>query len=198
MEISSIIVKKKEVIVKFQNKQESLKLSYDLYTEHFLYIGKEIDRKLYYKLKNQSSYDTSLQWCKDYLSNHIVSTYQMKKKLENRKVSYKQISEIIKKLQDINLLNDIEYCKHVIDIENNKNHGKCHIINKLYNAGISYSLINNFLFDDAEEKKKMYYSIRNYKSKKNYKKFESKKLYIYLLQNGFDEDLINEYLETNN
>ena len=54
MEISSIIVKKKDVIVKFQNKQESLKLSYDLYTEHFLYVGKDIDRKLYYKLKNQS------------------------------------------------------------------------------------------------------------------------------------------------
>ena len=198
MEISSIIVKKKDVIVKFQNKQESLKLSYDLYTEHFLYVGKEIDRKLYYKLKNQSLYDSTLQWCKNYLANHIISTFQLKKKLEIKKMSYKQISAIIKTLQDINLLNDIEYCKHIINIENNKNHGKRHIINKLYNAGITYSLINTFLFDDDEEKKKMYYSINRYKNKKAYQKFDSKKLYKYLLQNGFDEDLINEYLEANN
>ena len=101
-------------------------------------------------------------------------------------------------MQDINLLNDIEYCKHIINIENNKNHGKRHIINKLYNAGITYSLINTFLFDDDEEKKKMYYSINRYKNKKAYQKFDSKKLYKYLLQNGFDEDLINEYLEINN
>ena len=198
MEISSIIVKKKDVIVKFQNKQESLKLSYDLYTEHFLYVGKDIDRKLYYKLKNQSLYDSTLQWCKSYLANHIISTFQLKKKIEIKKLSYKQISAIIKTLQDINLLNDIEYCKHIINIENNKNHGKRHIINKLYNAGITYSLINTFLFDDDEEKKKMYYSINRYKNKKSYQKFDSKKLYKYLLQNGFDEDLINEYLEASN
>ena len=197
MEITSIVVRKDCVVVRFDTKDKKLKLSYDLYTNNFLYVGKDIDEKLFEKLKKQCVYDNGLQWAKSYLTNKFVSTYQLKKKLEAKRIPYKYISSIIKKVKDLKLLDDEEYCSYILEVENNKNRGKHHIINRLYNAGIPYSIINNIMFPNDNEKTKMHRKIKRYHEKKNNNKLNDRNLYTYLLQNGFDEELINEYINDN-
>ena len=70
--------------------------------------------------------------------------------------------------------------------------------------GIAISLDARIFYTNMKTKQRRQYyhinttEINRYKNKKAYQKFDSKKLYKYLLQNGFDEELINEYLEVNN
>ena len=60
---------------------------FNVFCDYYYMLEKSFDETLSYlamvesrdyKLKNQSLYDSTLQWCKSYLANHIISTFQLK------------------------------------------------------------------------------------------------------------------------
>lgn len=194
MKIFSIIVRKNYVIVKFEQDIENLRLSYNVYTNYYLYSGKEIDDKLYKQMKKDSELDKTIEWAKKYLIKRPRSVFLFKKKLSTKKVSYKDSKQIVRVMKELGLLNDQKYADEYVYYLDKHNYGKNYIMNKLYKAGIPYNIISNLIFDITREKEKLLNVYREFKKKYNN---HEKNVYNYLLSYGFEEEIIESFLLEN-
>ncbi len=192
MMISNIIVKKEHVVIKIEN-GETYRLNYDVYTDLFLYNGKDISKKEYQLIRNLSNLNKLIKWSQNYLKRYHKSTYEYKNKLKNKEVSYQNIKYLVYRMTEAGLLNDEKYAASVKEYYEFKNYGRNYIINKLFKAGISYKYISQLQFDEKSEIEK----INNLKVliNENYDdRNEINKIYLLLLRRGFDDTLIKKII----
>lgn len=201
--IKKIKVLKNKVSISFDN-GEKLSIDKEVYTNFYLYEGKEIDKKEYNEIISLNNSSKLLQYALKIRSKSLYSEYQMREKLYKKEASKKDVDKVIKTLKNYDLIDDDAYAYDLMEYYNSLNYGKNKIIHKLSDKGIFSENINKLKFPISLEKKKANNLLS--KLEKKYEKYNAsqKKQHIYnaYLQLGFDSDIATEMTgkikETNN
>lgn len=193
MKITKIKILKNKVAIYF-DKRKKLDISKDVYTNFYLYEGKELDKKEYNKIVELNDSSKLLEYALKIRSKSIYSEYQMREKLYNKEASKKEVDKVIKILKGYDLINDEAYALDLLEYYNSQNYGKNKIINKIKDKGIFDKEINKLKFPVSIEKKKANNLFP--KLDKKYEKYNllQKKQHIYnaYIQLGFDNDIASE------
>lgn len=154
----------------------------------------ELDSSMYKKILNDNEFENNYLKCVKLISYRYRSTYEIKKYLEQNKISDEKIFKIIKKLEENNLLNDKRFAiSFVHDKFMLTTMGIKLIKYKLKQHQISNDIIEiavNEISDSQIEAKidKIISKELKNKSKNNFKN----KLFTKLLNLGYDYDIINK------
>lgn len=167
------------------------------YANYYVSNNTFINDELLSNLLKESSYY--------FIKDNIIKKLKLRdySKYEIKEIIYSKLDEedsdrLINDLERNNYLNDYNYVKRVFDEANNKLKGRLFIESKLINKKIDESIISSFysLFNDRLLAKKLI--------NKEYKKLENKypintiinKIIYKLNYHGFNEDIINEEIES--
>lgn len=136
-----------------------------------------------------------LDYCFKLLAVKPYSRHEIIKKLENKGYDEGIIQNILYKLEEYKLFDDLAYAKAII--EGSKNDGKRKIMQKLINKGITTDILKELdsMFVDEKEKGKLASISAKYMKNKPHTQQILQKLYKYLLGKGFDYELIKFEIE---
>ena len=190
IKIIEITKQKSKLKVSFNN-STSLTIDPIIKDEYNLYVGKEIEEKLYFEIKRANEIEELFaiglkrSVVKDYSPNKLREF--LLKKNKNKTV----VDQVIKKMQKYQLLNEDEIIQNVIEFCNAKHYGYNRIINMLKDREISKDKINKLNYDESRELKEATKQrenlIRRYKRKNtaNLKR----NIYSALIRYGFEENI---------
>lgn len=191
--IKKIKILKNKVSITF-DKGEKLSIDKDVYTNFYLYEGKQMDKKEYDALVSLNNSNQLLQYALKIRSKSLYSEYQMREKLYKKEASKKDVDKVIKYLKQYELIDDEAYASDLVEYYNSLNYGKNKIIHKLSDKGIFDQTINKMKFPVSLERKKANNLLP--KLEKKYEKYneKQKKAHIYnaYIELGFDSDISNE------
>lgn len=194
--VTKVEIKKDNVIVYFNNFKE-ISLSKDTYTNHFLYVGKEINEKTYKELISENKINKLINYILNIIAKKAYTEKEIKSKLENRNASSSECTAVIKYLKQHGLIDDEKYAAEYTNYLNEKHYGKYYIINKLKEKGIASFYISKINFDEDIEKEKLEFNFNLLKEKyknKSYK-VQSELIFYKLNQLGFASDDINDMIK---
>ena len=191
--IKKIKILKNKVSITF-DKGEKLSIDKDVYTNFYLYEGKQMDKKEYNALVSLNNSNQLLQYALKIRSKSLYSEYQMREKLYNKDASKKDVDKVIKTLKQYELIDDNAYAYDLMEYYNSINYGKNKIIHKLSDKGIFIETINKLKFPVSIEKKKANNILNKLEKKYEKYNYSQKKSHIYnaYLQLGFDNDIASE------
>lgn len=142
----------------------------------------------------QNAYSIALKW----LNNRALTSFEVKKKLRDKKFDDDTISKIIEKLKEYDFINDELYAANYVKyVQNLKKKGRFYIIKKLMEKGVNRNVIDNALsdylqkneFDTALEAVK-----KKFKNAMNEKTFL--KVNSFLKSRGFPDEIIYEVIKS--
>ena len=191
--IKKIKILKNKVSITF-DKGEKLSIDKDVYTNFYLYEGKQMDKKEYNALVSLNNCNQLLQYALKIRSKSLYSEYQMREKLYKKDASKKDVDKVIKTLKQYDLIDDEAYASDLVEYYNSLNYGKNKIIHKLSDKGIFDQTISKMKFPVSLERKKANNLLP--KLEKKYEKYneKQKKAHIYnaYLELGFDSDIASD------
>jgi len=198
--ITKIELKKKEIILCYLSDAEEKEISLfpSVYSDFFLYEGKELTTQELKEIQKKNAYAKSLALAYSYVAKKEYSVAGLKKKLQAKKVLETQIQAIIQILLEQNLLNDQRFAEDIVEIYQMKNYGKNYIIKKLQDEGISTKIISSFHFDEEKEREKMEVLLPSFLRKfaKDNQRTKKEHLYREFLKLGYDSESIHSILST--
>ncbi len=199
--ITKISINKKsiDVFYCFNNKTDKLTLSYDVFSDFYLYEGKEIAIDEWNKIIQLNSLNNDLKKAYSYLSRRDYSIHSFEKRLQKSKISSDNISKIIEIVCQQGLLDDQRYAQEVKEELDYKLYGKDYIISFLHQEGVDEEIIANIVFTDENEKKKISLLFPILMRKWEKENFRSKSMHISLelQKRGFNKEDIQYILEHN-
>ena len=195
MKITKIKILKNKVSITFDSKSK-LSIDRNVYTNFYLYEGKEIDKKEYKSLIDLNNSNALLEYALKVRAKSLYSEYQMREKLYKKEASKKEVDKVIKILKGYDLLNDEAYARDLLEYYNSLNYGKNKIIHKISEKGIFDKEINKLSFPVSIERKKANNNLSKLEKKYDKYNYSSKKSHIYnaYIQLGFDSDISNEMI----
>ena len=195
MLIKKIKILKNKVSITLDNK-EKISIDKDVYTNFYLYEGKELDKKELKALLDANNCNKLLQYALKIRSKALYSEYQMREKLYKKEASKKDVDYIIKTLKSYDLINDEMYALDLTEYYHSLYYGKNKIKQKLSDKGIFDKEIDKIKFLDSKELNKAKHLLP--KLEKRYEKYNDslKKQHIYnaYLNLGYDGDIANKAL----
>ncbi|MCX7832625.1 MAG: RecX family transcriptional regulator [Ignavibacteria bacterium] len=179
--------------------------SFGIYEETLVNFGlKKNDELTEKKIKEIKDYD-ELNFGKKlaykYLSYKQRTEQELRNKLQNSKISKKNIEKIIRFFREHNFINDESYVKSLIVSEvSKKPKGKKLLKAKLKQKGISEEIINSaisrYVSEDIEEANAKTLLEKYLKKIKKYPLEKQKqKSYRYLISRGFEYDTVSNILK---
>ena len=139
-----------------------------------------------------------------YLARRLLSEYELRIKLKQKKYNEEVIEETINNLRENNYLNDMEFA-NVFSDENIKNKywGKNKVKAELIKRGINGEIISQILLDKFPDGNNLHSAIelaeKKYNSlifRKPEKKKMKEKLFSYLFSKGYDYETSKEAVES--
>ncbi len=194
--ILQIKYEKKGIKIIFENFKELL-LSENTFSNHYLYINKEITYKDYQDIVHEEQKNKELQKCISLLIKRQYSEFEITKKLKLKKITDEDINYFISYLKENDLINDEKYANDLFFYYNSKNIGKNKILYNLNKIGIDKKIILELNFDEDEELKKANSIILNLQNKFLDKSNLKRKqlVYNYLANNGFEKQIIDQSMK---
>ena len=195
MKITKIKILKNKVSITFDNKSK-LSIDKNVYTNFYLYEGKEIDKKEYKSLIDLNNSNALLEYALKVRAKSLYSEYQMREKLYKKEASKKEVDKVIKILKGYDLINDEAYARDLLEYYNSLNYGKNKIIHKISEKGIFDKEINKLSFPVSMERKKANNNLSKLEKKYDKYNYSSKKSHIYnaYIQLGFDSEISSEMI----
>ena len=193
--IKKIKILKNKVTISFYD-HDKLELDKDVFTNFYLYEGKEVSKKELNKIEsfNQSIY--LWNYALKLRQKKLYSEYAMREKLYAKGGKKEEVDEVIKRLKKNDLIDDNAYIEDFIEYCNSLLYGKEKIISKLLEKGIFMEKISKVSFPKAIEKKKAKALLP--RLEKKYAKYNNiqKKNHIYqaYIQAGYESDIANEMI----
>ena len=196
VKIKKIKILKNKVVVSLDN-DEKLELDKEIYTNFYLYEGKELSKKEYNEIKENNNVSALLRYALRIRSKAIYSEYQLREKLYKKEVSKKEVDQVIKILTQYNLVDDEAFTLDYVEYYNSLNYGKNKILNKLSEKGIFKDKLEKIKFPvTLERKKAQNVYLRLLKKYERYN-FSQKKEHLYnaYINMGFDCDIALEMVD---
>lgn len=147
--IIAIKALKKSVAIVFDD--ETLKISHDRYTDHYLYIGKTLPLQEYSSLQDEATIFILENYAYRLLSRGLYTEKQIRDKLYTRGAKRWMVETIIEHLNKANLINDEEYMNERIEYGHTRLEGYHAIYQELRIKGISETLLLKFKMDPKIE-----------------------------------------------
>ena len=199
MIIENITFNKNKFIISF-DLDIDITITEDVLVKFNLYKGMEVEDNFRVILHKENSKNEGLLLSYKYLSN-LKTTQQVKNYLYRKKINQYVIDDIIIELEKKGYLNDYDYALRLIhDSQKINRDGKNKIIYKLRSKGIKSNIIDKAIREidvNLEEKNILYLSKRRFKNR-GYNEKEIYSCKNYLLNKGFDSELINKVMENVN
>lgn len=194
--IKSIRILKEKIKITFYG-GDTIYTSKEEYTNHFLYVNKEISDKEYKEIILTQEDLSLYKYAYKLVSKKMYTEFALRDKLYKKETANKNnVDKIISTLKSQGWINDKEYIDEYLKYANEKHYGKNKIIQQLLDKGIFKENIDKIIFDEGLEKKKAQYWLNRlsikYVSKNNKNKKSSS--YAFLTNQGFDIDIINEVM----
>lgn len=193
MKITKIKILKNKVNISFDNSNK-LSIDKDVFTNFYLYEGKELDKEEYKKIKELNDSNKLLQYALKLRSKALYSEYKLREKLYAKESSKRSVDKVIKILKGYDLIDDKAYASDLVEYYNSLNFGENKIKTKLSDKGIFKEQIDKLKFPISIEKKKANNLFP--KLEKKYSKYNAsqKKQHIYnsYLNEGFSRDIASE------
>ncbi len=128
---------------------EKFSLSIDSFTDHYLYVGKEIDDKEFLEIKRSAENEEIYKYALKLAISGSYSTFEVKEKLRKKTSNY---ACIIAKLKERGLLNDEEYATEYKEEKEKQLYGENRIKDDLlHKKMISSEIVMNLEFLNEEE-----------------------------------------------
>lgn len=200
IEVSKIERKGNRVKISFLQ-SEPLLLSKETFNKYPLYINQTITEEFLDELNLYDQLQNSKQIALRYLSIRNHSSYEIKRKLSQKKLSPSIITKTLEYLLDAGLIDDEKFTHdYAIELSKRKHFGINRIKIELSRKGISDSIIKEvtkeLLIHPDNEKKKLESAaakyLRHLPEKLN--PAEKQKLINFLFRKGFSWDLIKEFI----
>ena len=193
MKIKKIKILKSKVNVTFDN-GEKLELDKEIYTNFYLYEGKEVSKKEYSEIKEYNNVAALLQYALRVRSKAIYSEYQIREKLYKKEATKSEVDKVIKSMKQYDLIDDDAFVKDYVEYYNSLNYGKNKILNKLSEKGIFEAKLSKIKFPiTIERNKAKNVYLRLLKKYEKYN-FTQKKQHVYsaYINLGFDSEVASE------
>ncbi|MDD7767183.1 MULTISPECIES: regulatory protein RecX [Anaerococcus] len=193
MIVENIEYSDKYNLVKITISNEFFYISYDFFNDLALSLGAVIDFDLYKEILRENDFNRCKNEALKQLSYGAKTSFDLKKKLKEKKFNQDSISRVIDFLTEYDLIDDKAYVKSYINDKsriNNWSKGK--IRYKLKAKHIDDSLIDTYLDEISydEEYEKAYDAGLNKKKSVN----DKNKVYRFLASRGFSYDIISDVL----
>ena len=189
--ITKINFTKKGVSLFFN--KEKVAISKDAFASSYLYVGKSLTNKEIKELKRVSDLNKAMDYAFSLLKKRHYTEWKMREKLYAKEISKSDVDYIIKRLKDVNLIDDTMFVLDRVEYLNEKHYGKNKIIQHLKDEGVFDAQINKIKFPESLEKKKALHQLKILENKYKREPYEKKKMHIYqtLLTQGFDHEVVN-------
>ena len=193
MIVENIEYSDKYNLVKITISNEFFYISYDFFNDLSLSVGAVIDFDLYKDILRENDFNRCKNEALKQSSYGAKISFDLKKKLKEKKFNNDSISRVIDFLTEYSLIDDKAYVKSYINDKsriNNWSKGK--IRYKLKAKFIDDSLIDTYLDEISydEEYEKAYDAGLNKKESVN----DKNKVYRFLASRGFSYDIISDVL----
>ena len=137
-----------------KGKKYELRIHEEIMLDYRLVVGKELDEKTFVMLRNSEDYQKAYRYAISILARRMYTEKEIRRKLSERGVVDDIASDVVAKLLEIDVLNDVTYARAYIEnqIEIGKKSRK-QIIANLYIKGIHANIIDDLLdlFKEANE-----------------------------------------------
>ena len=190
--IKKIKILKKSIAISFSD-GERIDISEEAYTSNYLYVGKELTQKDIDKLLNISSVKKLSEYAISILTKGHYTEWKMREKLYAKGGEKEAVDYVIKKLNDIDLLNDKAYIEDYLGYAEERGFGKNKIKQELLKKGIFAEEIDKIHFNLTSEKKKAVKLIPALEKKYSKYSYQQKRQHVYagLISRGFDYEVAN-------
>ena len=193
MKITKIKILKNKINISFDNSNK-LSIDKEVFTNFYLYEGKELTKEEYKSILELNDTNKLLQYALKLRSKAIYSEYKLREKLYSKEASKRSVDKVIKILKGYDLIDDKAYASDLVEYYNSLNYGENKIKTKLSEKGIFKEQIDKLKFPISIEKKKANNLLP--KLEKKYDKYNasSKKSHIYnaYLLEGYSKDIASE------
>ena len=193
--IRKIKINKKGIAIIFSDGQR-IDVSEEAYTSNYLYVGKTLKKSEIDKLNRITSVKKLSEYALSLLSKKHYTEWAMREKLYAKGGEKDDVDYVIKKLKELDLINDREYIEDYLGYAEEKNIGKNKIKQELLKRGIFQEEIDRIRFNSNLEKKKAISLIPTLEKKYEKYSYQQKKQHIYnaLISKGFDVEVAKEAL----
>lgn len=193
MKITKIKILKNKVNISFDN-SDKLSIDKEVFTNFYLYEGKELDKEEYKKIKELNDSNKLLQYALQLRSKALYSEFKMRDKLYKKDASKKDVDKVIKILKGYDLIDDKAYASDLVEYYNSLNYGENKIKTKLSDKGIFKEQIDKLKFPIFIEKKKANNLLPKLEKKYDKYNITQKKQHLYnaYLLEGFNKDIASE------
>lgn len=192
MIIKKIKVLKNKVVITFEDRK--LELDKEIYTNFYLYEGKDVSVKEFNKINEYNNISALLKYALRIRAKSIYSEYQLREKLYAKGGLKPEVDQVIISMKNYDLIDDNAFIADHIEYYNSLNYGKNKIIKKLSDKGIFEDKLEKINFPISIERKKAK-NILN-KTIKKYEKYNYSQLknhvYASYISNGFSNEIASE------
>lgn len=191
MLITKVIVTKNQAIVQFSNNQE-LEISINTYLDLHLREGLDVELK---EIKAKEDYYKALEYGLKLTRKREYSSFKVKLMI-NKKYSEKITNQVIKRLEQLNLINDEYIIEKTINKCLSRHYGKLKIIHQLEIDG--FKDVEKYFTLEIENQINENISQAANKYIKSHKRYNDNKmrqnLYRYLLYLGYNNEEVSHYM----
>ena len=123
--------------------------------EYRLVVGKTLDQATFRMLQDSKDYQKAYHYAINVLARRMHTEKELERKLNGRKVAPHVIEDVLAKLLEIELLNDVDYAKAYIETQMKKGTKSWRRINnELRTRGVSENIIDQWahLYDKETER----------------------------------------------
>ena len=193
MKITKVKILKSKVNISLDNGKK-LSIDKEVFTNFYLYEGKELDKKEYQKIIDLNNSNKLLQYALKLRSKALYSEFKMREKLYKKDASKHEVDKVIKILKGYDLIDDKAYTLELVEYYNSLNYGENKIKTKLSDKGIFKEQIDKVKFPVSNEKKKANNLLPKFEKKYFKYNASQKRQHIYnaYIQEGFNVNIAKE------
>ena len=193
MKIKKIKIYKSKVKLTLEDRK-TIEIDKNVYTNFYLYEGKNLSKKELLELHKQNDNATLLKYAMKLREKGPYTEYRMREKLYDKGGLKSQVDDVIKTMKKNGLIDDRKFIEEHIEYYNSLNYGKNKIIQKLLEKGIFKETLDRIVFPLAAEKRKAAKIFKKLNEK--YSKYNDaqrkQKVYQAYIALGFDADIAQE------
>ena len=188
--IKKIRYNKKAVAIFFTD-GERIDISEEAYVSNYLYVGKILSRREIDKLVMISSVKMLSEYALRLLQAGHYTEWKMREKLYAKGGEKDAVDYVIKKLKEIDLIDDKAFIEDYLGYAEDRGFGKNKIKQELLKKGIFAEEIDKIRFNTNTEKKKAVALIPMLEKKYSKFSYQQKKQRVYgaLINRGFDPEV---------
>ena len=194
--ITQITFQKKDILLEYSenNKIKEITLTPSVYSDFYLYEGKEIPEEEWKSLCLKNEEAKTMQYAYNLVARSSYSKKKLEKKLLEKGYPEKDIRSVLKTLEQQGLIDDEQYAKDYIEYMNEKNYGQQRILEDLKEDGIPSFILSKFSFPDAKEKEKLKKVLPLLSKKWSNESHRNREKHLYeaLYRRGFTSELIQK------